>query len=194
MSDQNLEINVLYWSSDGRETSFTAIADGSDYMDEENYEPKAFWSVMGGFQVTLEGYKMIFSSSDFHYMVKATSFLIHSLYLIAGMTSDWFDSEDIFEDKVTLKSTGDNLICLKKMNGGMILFSFEPKEVRPRKRGDRFFDGVALKEEEWFKEADIALQEYFEILLRVANDHEDNETSRIMLSYYGVWKAISRLR
>jgi hypothetical protein len=193
MTINALEVTILYYSCSGREVTFTSIVNGEDAMDQEDYEPKPFSSLMGGFQLTVDGYKTIFSSSDFHYLVKATSFLIHSLYWIRSKTSEWFDKDDDFPNDVIVKSTGDNLIRLQNFRETEVNFSYSPKERRTLKRGDRFFDGVTIEKQVWFNQTDIALKEYFDILLRVVSPKNDDETSKVMLDYYKVWKAISNL-
>jgi hypothetical protein len=194
MMKPRLEINIIYRSSNGREATFTDIKNGTEAIDIEEYEPKQFWLLMGGFQVTLEKYKTIFRSSDFHYLVKATSFLIYSLYWIKGEVSEWFDKDDMFSNDVVVRSTGGNLIRLQSTGNNTLTFSYIPKEPHSYKRGERFFEAMEIEKALWFQEADIALSEYFEVLLRVVRQSEASETSNLMLQYYGVWKALSALK
>jgi hypothetical protein len=191
MTYRQLEINILYYSRTGRETTFTDIKNGKDSMDLEDYVPNCFWMLMGGFQVTIDGYKTIFNSSDFHYLVKAASFLIHSQYWIKGKLSDWFDKDDTFPNDVIVRSTGDNLVRLQKNDVNFLKLSYTPKEPHPYKRGERFFNEEIVEKIQWFQQTDIALSEYFDILLHVVDQNENTETSKTMLDYYAVWKAIS---
>jgi hypothetical protein len=193
MTKQNLEINIFYASRGGREITFTDIANSSDCMDLEDYEAEAFWMLTGGFQVTLDGYKTIFRSSDFHYLVKATSFLIHSLYWIKNKTSDWFDKDDTFPNDVIVKSTGGNLVRLQSINDDELKFSHTPpNEKHLVKRGDRFFAGAIIHKKEWFIQTNVALKEYFDTLSFVVDKSEKSKTSEVMIEYYEVWKAISK--
>jgi hypothetical protein len=192
MADQQLEICILYWSKNGREVSFADIEKGADSLDMDEYSPDAFWSAMGGFEITLNGYNTIFHSTDFHYLVKATNLLIHSLYWIKGRVSDRFDKDDDFPNDVIVRSTGSNLIRLQSLNDIELKFSYISSKEKPiARRGDRFFEGVILDKQEWFRQADIALKEYFDTLVNIIKRNESRETSKVMLEYYEVWKAIS---
>jgi len=192
MVGQRLEICIHYLSKNDREIRFVDIVKGSDIMDADEYMPEPFWSAMGGFEVTLGGYKTIFHSSDFHYLVKATNFLIHSLYWIKGRTSDRFDKDDAFPNDVIVRSTGSNLIRLQAMNDKELSFSYTPsKDTLISERGDRFFERVILDKQEWFKQTDIALKEYFDTLINIINRNERSDVNKVMLEYHKVWKVIS---
>ncbi len=187
----NLEINILYWSSKGREVPFRFIINHTDTMDFDDYEAKTFWHLIGGFEVTLEGCKTIFHSSDFHYLVKATSFLIHSMYWIKGKESDWFDKDDTYPNDVIIKSTSNNLISLTNLSPEELSFSYTTnKENEIHNRGDRFFKNIRLNKQEWYEASNKALEEYFEILKQIADKQHDDPTSKIMMKYYRIWKNI----
>ncbi|MDO6429649.1 hypothetical protein Q4E93_03540 [Flavitalea sp. BT771] len=194
MARQQLEICILYWSKNGREVRFIDIVKDNDSIDMDEYAPEAFWSAMGGFEVTLNRYKTIFHSSDFHYLVKVTNFLIHSLYWIKGRTSDWFDKDEAFPNDVIVKSTGNNLIRLHSIDDKEISFSYtSSKDILISERGERFFEQVILDKQEWFKQTDIALKEYFDTLINIINRNESTEINKLMLEYYDVWEAISNI-
>ena len=191
MTDK-IEINILYDSKNRGEISFTDIANQNNSMDSEDYKPESFWGLTGGFQVTIDDYKTIFSSTDFHYLVKATSFLIHSMYWIKDKKSEWFDTDDTFPNDVIVKSTDNNLIRLQKYTDAKLEFSYvSTKQNYIRKRGDRFFEGLMIDKQEWFRQTNIALKEYFDTLLFVSNKAENDKTSKVMSEYYDLWKAIS---
>ena len=189
MTSKSLEIKLLYYSNQGREVSFTDISQGKDSLDLENYESENFWATMGGFEITIDGHLTIFHSSDFHYLVKATSFLIHSLYWIKNETSDWFDKDDEFPKDVIIKSTGGNIIRLTSINENELSFSYShASKDHINVRGDRFFEGFTINKTEWFKQADLALDEYFIQLRKViAQSEKPNRINETMHEYYQVW-------
>ncbi len=192
MTNKILEISILYFSNQGREITFTDISQRQDCMDVEDYEPDNFWGIMGGFEITIGGHFTIFHSSDFHYLVKATSFLINSMYWIKSEVSEWFDKDDDFPNDVIVKSTGGNLIRLTSQNDTELIFSYSHKsEDYENVRGDRFFEGFTIDKTEWFKQVDIALDEYFSQLLNVIDKSDKpNRTNETMKEYYDVWTKI----
>jgi hypothetical protein len=192
MTNKNLEINILYFSRQGKEIIFSDITQKKDCLEISDYEPDNFWAIMGGFEITIGGHFTIFHSSDFHYLVKATSFLIHSMYWIKNQVSDWFDKDIEFPNDVVVKSTGGNIIRLICKNDSELSFSFShiSKDYR-NVRGDRFFEEITINKYEWFKQVDIALDEYFSQLLNVIDKSEKpNSTNETMMEYYEVWTKI----
>ena len=187
-----LEINILCDSENSGVISFTDIVSGNISLDSGNYTAEGFWGLTGGFQVTIEGYKTVFNTTDFHYLIKATNFLIHSLFWINGKTSDRFDKDDFFPDDVVVRTTGGNLIRLQNHSNLELLFSYTPqRENYIFKRGDRFFEGLPINKQTWFSQCNIALGEFFDILLSVANEDKTNETSKLMMGYYRFWQDVS---
>ncbi len=194
MTDKKLEINVLYSSNQRREIAFSDIVQKNDCFDMEDYEPENFWGIMGGFDITVNNHFTIFHSSDFHYLVKATSFLIHSMYWIKNEVSDWFDKDDDFPDDVIVKSTGGNIIKLSPQNENEISFSFTNSTKNYiNKRGDRFFENFIINKIEWFNQVDLALNEYFIQLLNVIDKSDKpNRTTETMQEYCEVWTKIRK--
>ncbi|MFT3824382.1 MAG: hypothetical protein QM731_10700 [Chitinophagaceae bacterium] len=189
--NQPLEINILYYSDEGRESRFSDIQNNIDCLDIEDYETESFWSLMGGFEVTVNGFNTIFHNSNFHYLTKATSFLIQSLYWIKNEPSEWFAKEDIFPNQISLRSTGNNIVRLQEHNEHELIFSYTPAKERTPQRGDRFFNGVVLNKQEWFKQTDIALGEYFNVLRYVLKTNSCNNISENMFEYYESWHTVS---
>ena len=195
MPQQPLEINVLYKSGSGRETSFTAIAGNTDCLDVEHYETEAFSGLEGGFAVTLNGNHTIFQSTEFTQLTDAINFLIHSLYWVQNKTAFRFDSNDFFPNDDLIKNTGKHIIRLQSLNERELVFSSAANPGnKGGKRGNSFFDGVILNKEEWFNQADIALKEYFDVLLYVIKTNHHSNTCEAMLDYFEMWTNISVLQ
>jgi len=195
MKQHPLEITLLYYSNEGREVSFTDLANDRDRMDASHYEPSAFWNISGGFEVTLNGHATIFHSCNFYCLVKATSFLIHSLYWIKGKTSDWFDVDDDFPNDVLIHPTPGTLLRLKKANTTDLSFSYLPtdKTYEP-KRGDRYFSDINFNSAAWFEQTNLALSEYFNILkLVLAERNKSDRLVETMTAYLKVWQNISNM-
>jgi len=189
-----IEIFTIYRSNEGRETSFYNIVNSKDVIDDEHYEPSKFWNCMGGLSVCINQYQTVFCSTNFYNLVKATSFLIHSLYWIKNRRSDWFDIDDDYPNDIILRTTSNEIIRLANHNEEALSLSFTSSEVNHvRQRGDRYFESVLIKKEGWYAAAKLALEEYFEVLLRVVKNSSGDSTSRTMMSYYDVWKNLKAI-
>lgn len=191
MSALSLEINILYYSDEGRESRFSDIVNNIDCLDIEDYETEAFRNLMGGFEVTINGFNTIFHNPDFYPLTKATGFLIQSLYWIQDQPTSFFEKEDIFPNQISIRSTGNNVIRLQEYNENELAFSYLPARGRVPQRGNRFFSDVVLNKQEWFKQADIALQEYFSVLLYILKTNSYSSTCDTLLEYYDTWNTIS---
>ncbi|KAM3091640.1 hypothetical protein ACKFKF_32810 [Phormidesmis sp. 146-12] len=194
MTQNSLEVAVLYYSDEGREASFTDLVNNREVMDLKHYEPSAFWSVSGGFDVTLNGYSSIFHSCNFYCLVKATSFLIHSLYWIKGKQSEWFDTNDDFPNDVLINPTPNTMLRLQRITKSEVVFSYSPLDNNyAHKRGDRYFSDIRLDSDAWFEQTNLALGEYFKILEFVIDKGDKSERIvETMTEYLKVWKDISK--
>lgn len=194
MTQNSLEIIVLYYSNEGREVRFTDLVSKQDVMDENHYELSSFWNALGGFDVTINGHFTIFHSCSFYCLIKATSFLIHSLYWIKNKKSDWFDTDESFPNDVLVKPTPNTILRLQRLESSDILVSYLPIENdNTRKRGDRYFSGIKLNIDDWFEQTNFALSEYFKILMLVIE--RSDKTNRLLQTateYMEVWQAISK--
>jgi hypothetical protein len=177
----------------GREASFFDLAQRKDGMDLEHYTPYGFWGIGGGMEIVTNDYHSIFRSTDFHYLVKVTNFLINSIYWIHGKRCDRFDIDDDYPNDVVLRTTGNKEIRLTNNNTDsevQLSFTLQGKSFN-YERGIRYFEGVTISKVEWTNAVTLALNEYFEVLIRVIDDNADDQTSKVMLGYYDVWKNIS---
>ena len=188
----DVEIIVLYHSIDGKEISFFDLFNRREAIDSEASEPAKFWWSYGGFEIAINDYKVIFHSCNFQYLVKATSFLIQSLYWLQGEKSDWFDTDDDYPNDVVLKTTSGEELHLTKNGIDDVKLSFTPKK-KPyeNERATRYFENLVIGKAEWENATRLALNEYFEVLLSVIQNSPDDEMSKTMLNYYDVWKDIS---
>ncbi len=188
----DIEVIVLYQSIGGKEISFFDLLNHREAIDSEASEPANFWWSYGGFEIAINDYKVIFHSCNFQYLVKATSFLIQSLYWLQGEKSDWFDTDDDYPNDVVLKTTSGEELHLTKNGIDDVKLSFTPKK-KPyeNERATRYFENLVIGKAEWENATRLALNEYFEVLLSVIQNSPDDEMSKTMLNYYDVWKDIS---
>jgi hypothetical protein len=194
MTKNSLEVAVLYYSDEGREASFTDLVNNQQVMDLKHYEPSAFWSVLGGFDVTLNGHFTIFHSCNFYCLVKATSFLIHSLYWIKGKQSEWFDTNDDFPNDVLINPTPNTILRLQRITTSDLIFSYLPLNNNyTYKRGDRYFGDIRLNVNAWFEQTNLALGEYFKMLTLVLDKSDKSESLfHTMTEYLKVWQDLSK--
>jgi hypothetical protein len=124
-------------------------------------------------------------------MVKAVSFLLNSVYWLEKKKSDWFnDYSDT--DRLSIEFGLNQELLIRDDSSTHIALSYSSrKEGFKKGRGERFFEEVFFDKKEWIAAVKIALSEYFTILLYVAENNPDNDTSRVMLTYYDVWKEVS---
>lgn len=188
----NIEIFVIYSSNTGREKFFFDIVRQEDIMDIEHYTPKGFWGIDGGIEIVIDGYCSIFRSTDFHYLVKATSFLLHSLYWTQSKKSEWFDVDDDYPDDIVLRNTNNDLLRIGKGNENELIISYTSvSENYLKVRGDRFFENILISQDAWINACKQALSEYFDMLLKITQDNPREDSSKTMMNYYYVWQNIA---
>jgi hypothetical protein len=190
----SLEIAILYRSDEGREVSFTDLINNRDVMDVNHYEPSAFWNIFGGFEVTLNGHFTIFHNCNFYCLVKATNFLITSLFWIKGKQSDRFDNTNDTPNHLSINPSPDTTLRLQRLNEKELIFSYLPREnTYKHKRGDRYFGTINLNSDSWFEQTDLALNEYFEIMkMVIAKADKSDKTVQTMIEYLKVWQDLPR--
>ncbi len=193
MSPTNkLEIFFLYCSnSRGEDISFTEIVQQKNILDGEDIEPSNFWGISGGVQILVNNYNTVFRSVNFHYLVKATNFLIHSLYWIKGIQNDRFDSDDDYPNDVVVRTTSNELLRLRSNSEKEVVLSFSHSERNHIwQRGDRYFENIIINKDDWYNASKLALSEYFEVLLRAVQSNPNDSTSKTMMGYYEGWRNI----
>ena len=186
----DLEIIFLYRSNQGRETTYNALVYGEDEMDSEDYEAENFWQTMGGIEITKDGYKTIFNSTNFYNIVKPINFILHSLYKIKNVNCDWFDDETE-PSQITIRTLANDVLKLKLLKNNTLTLSYLPLDNEAKyKRGKYYFVDEVINIETWITQVEKALNEYFEILSRVIRESSENNTVKIMKDYLGVYKNI----
>ena len=186
----DLEIIFLYRSNQGRETTYNALVYGEDEMDSEDYEAENFWQTMGGIEITKDGYKTIFNSTNFYNIVKPINFILHSLYKIKNVNCDWFDDETE-PSQITIQTLANDVLKLKLLKNNTLTLSYLPLDNEAKyKRGKYYFVDEVINIETWITQVEKALNEYFEILSRVIRESSENNTVKIMKDYLGVYKNI----
>ena len=184
----NLEILLIYRSPQGRETDYFRLSDGSDAMDEGDYEAAAFWQSGGGLSVTRNGHHTVFLGTDFYNTVKAVSFLLHALYKIQHKTSDWFDENE--DNAVSVRMTSGDELRLTGFESDTLTLSYLPKENRLHRRGDRYFESETFSKKAWAAESYKALEEYFTVSENVIHFSENDRNIQPMKEFLQVWKLI----
>ncbi len=188
---KDIEVYLLYSPNDNKEYSFFEIVREAVPLDFKDYEASNFWGINGGFEIVANGYCSIFRNTDFHYLVKATSFLLHSLYWIQGKKSDWFDVDDDYPNDVVARTTNNKLLILKNINENEVSLAFTSSENNhANARGTRYFENIAINKNDWGNAVKLALSEYFEVLLTVVQNNPNDSTSKTMMGYYDVWRNI----
>lgn len=188
--ENDLEILCIYQSDDGRQVYYNTLVKKMDSMEMEDYEPEKFWQTFGGISISVNGYCTILQSTGFYNMVKITNFLLQSLFIIKGKISNRFDINETNPNSVILETTNNEVLKFEKFQKQVEL-SFQPFTVKSfRDRGDRYFDNVLFKSEDWFNAAYLALDEYFQILFEVASINSKNPFTKNLMSYYHTWKSI----
>ncbi len=188
MEATSLEIVCIHRARTGREVNYHALVTGEDCMDPEDYEPDNFWQTMGGFSITRNGYQTIFSSTSFYNVVKCISFLLHSLYWLKGVRSDWFDDPEEHPGDVVV-STQDGMLRLSMAGGERVALSYTPDDRNSNpQRGQRYFYEEAFDKQVWATEVQKALEEYFTILSFVLDKADTDDGVEVLRSYRDVWK------
>lgn len=188
--NKSIEIYVLYSPLNSYEYSFFEIVNENMPLAVGDYEPSGFWGINGGLEIVINGYCSIFRSTDFHYLVRATSFLLQSLYWLKGEKSHWFDVDDDYPDDVSVRTTGRNVLLLKNIDESNVELSFISANNESTERGLRYFNNIVINKDQWCSAVHIALSEYFEMLLAVVKNNLGDETNKTMINYYNVWQAI----
>lgn len=183
-----IEVLCFYYSYAGREVSYYDILNKTDFMDETDQTPNDFWCSLGGFSITIDGFKTIFNNHNFYNMVKASTFLLNTLYWLAGKESDWFNQAPNTDELYVEFGVNEKLI-IRDRSLTEISLSYSNQTVGyERKRGDRFFEDIILSKQEWIDAVKAGLNEYFTVLLQATNNNDS--TSKIMQEYYNVWKQV----
>ncbi|MBK8671492.1 MAG: hypothetical protein IPN93_00430 [Bacteroidetes bacterium] len=188
---KDLEIICLYRSNQGREVNYNTLVSGIDVMDLEDYVAENFWQTMGGLEITKDGNKTIFKSTDFYNIVKPINFILHSLYKIRNINCDWFDNDESDPSQIILQTAANDILKLKLLEKNTLSLSYLPltKETK-YKRGKHYFADEIISIETWVIEAEMALKEYFETLSKVTRESDENNTVKIMKEYLDVFKNI----
>ncbi|MBK7640168.1 MAG: hypothetical protein IPJ22_09025 [Bacteroidetes bacterium] len=154
---KDLEIICLYRSNQGREVNYNTLVSGIDVMDLEDYVAENFWQTMGGLEITKDGNKTIFKSTDFYNIVKPINFILHSLYKIRNINCDWFDNDA--DQQIILKPA--IFLKLKLLEKNTLSLSYLPltKETK-YKRGKHYFADEIISIETWVIEAKNILKHY----------------------------------
>jgi hypothetical protein len=189
--NRDLEIMCVYRSNQGREITYNAILSKEDVMDSGDYEAEYFWQTMGGFMITKDGYKTILYSTEFYNIVKPINFLLHSLYKIKNVKSDWFDDKKVMSGEIEIFTVSNDILKLKILDRNNISLSYLPLHDNERnRRGKHYFHEEKINTDSWIRETEIALSEYFNILSDLTKARSENSTVNIMKEYLRLFNSI----
>ena len=189
MKHENLEINLLHYTTKERIVSYGDIARHVDYLDSEDLEPTNFWGACGGFEVTVDGFKTIFRNLEFYVLLRAIDFLLCSLFWIKGNRIGWFDIDHEFPNDVVARFQSGNFIRLQRGEAQSLLFSFLPTDMNKfGLKGTRFFSSEIINREEWCQKARLALSQYFDVLVKVIDKEPDHPQSKVLKAYQDLWE------
>jgi len=182
-----VEIIFLYQNSQNREINFSDIVSGNDLMDLEDYDSETFWRINGGIKIIIDEYITIFHSSDFEYLVKAINFILKSMFWINNISSEWFDNDDDYPNDVVCV-INSKLLIIKEFDNKNISISYYPNtKNHTRQRGECFFKDIIIDKKDWLLASNIALKEYYEILLKIIKLNSNSNNNKIMNDYYSLW-------
>ena len=185
-----IEVLCFYYSYAGREVNYNDILNKLDFMDEEDRTPSGFWTSLGGFSITIDGFKTIYSNHNFYNMVKASTFLLNTVYWLNGKESDWFN-KPINASELSIEFGVNEKLTIHNKSLTEISLSYSNQTIGyERKRGDRYFEDIVLPKQEWVNAVKVGLNEYFKVLLQIAHNDKNNDTSKIMQEYYSVWNLV----
>jgi hypothetical protein len=192
--DNRLEIICIYRSREGRETDYYFLSNNKYVMDLEDYKPGGFWQTGGGFMITKNKYLTIFNSTSFYNVVKAVSFLLHTLYWAKELTCNWFDESEEYPGDVIVKTytESEDTLRLSKYGADQVSLSYFPaKPLTNNLRGNHYFSNEIFSLTEWVSAVNIALTEYFFMLNEVVeNAEKSDDTVPTMKAYQKVWTDI----
>jgi hypothetical protein len=185
----NIDILLVYLSNEGREVYLYDILSMNDAMDATHYQPSGYWNAYGGLEIVVNNYNTILHLTDFSYLLKVTDFLLHSLYWLANKKADWF--EEYEPDRIVLRTTKGDSVVLQKRDLNKISISFlsSGKEY-VRNRGDKFFENFLIDVTSWIESVNIALSEYFKILVEFVLSNTDDPMKFTSLEYLTLWENI----
>ncbi len=191
MEVKKIDIHIIFESNESGQDTFFDIIHNNAGSAWEFYEldPEGFWGLSGGIEIVINGFNSIFRSTDFHYLLKPVSFLLHTLYYIKDLENTWFDKDELYPDSILLKTTGQNILKLDKVRENVKL-SFLNQQGHTVKsiRGDqRYFDDIYIDSKLWHNATHIALEEYFISLLQIVKVFPDSKTSNVMMNFHKVW-------
>ena len=192
---RSVEIFILYdYDAMSSEVTFLEIANHTIGLDHEDYKPVNFWDITGGLQIAVNHYLLLFHSANFYNVVKITNFLIQTLYWIKSEKCERFWLGEYFPVDIAIDTTNEESLRLEKFEDDLMLSFTHIEKGYKRKRGDRYFEKIIIKKNDWVLAANLALDDYFKVLREIVNGGEkDDETSLIMTDYYAVWKYVSQL-
>ncbi len=184
-----IEVALIYRSNEGRDVSFVFLRDGTDYMDDDDFLVRDFWSVSGGLSIVVGGYCNIFRSMGYYVLLKPVTFLLHSLYWLADMDSGWYDQDD--PSSVVLETMSrESLVLSKKNDSDLLLSSYPSEKNAPTRRGRHYFCDVCITKDAWIRATLTALEEYFYFFEKILKETSPSVIYQQEQKFLQLWHKI----
>lgn len=186
----SVDIFVIYSSNEGRNDLFESPI---GMLDIAHQNASGFWGAGGGISIYFDKYINIFYSTNYYVGLYPVNFLIHSLYWLRNEKCDeWFDTNDNYPDDVTI-TYNDELLRIQNINENNVSLSFILLEGRKiKRRRNPYFKDIIINKNDWYNATQIALNEYFKVLLDVISYEPNDEKTKILLKYYDVWNKLPK--
>lgn len=190
---KQLEIEILYFDNDGYIATFFEFTNGHDAWDYTKESVLDIWNARGGLQVTINGYRTIFSSCQFYDVLNVTSFLLMSICSIRNidlreeLVFSNFPEQGILQQSLPT-AYGNSYIELDLTGSKNLLFSYRSDSTKHSTRYSRTFDGIAINKELWALEAKNALEGFFIIYKQLYDNDKGDHT--MYTNYLKLWEVV----
>ena len=192
MKNKKLEIICIYCSimHGGPECNFSELKEGRCSMAEYDLKADNFDYIGGGFLVAIDGYKIIFREMNFYTLLKPITFLMETLYWLAGRTTDMFDVDEDDPSRLVLETMSAEKLVLTNIGDGKLTLSFlaANKEQEDR-RGYYYCSDILIDTKDWKEATNKALEEYFTLAQKVISINE-GQSSRTLNECIDLWEKV----
>ncbi|WBM74143.1 hypothetical protein [Saprospira grandis] len=193
MKNKKLEIICIYCSimDGGPECNFSELKEGRCSMAEYDLKADNFDYILGGFLVAIDGYKIIFREMNFYTLLKPMTFLMETLYWLAGRTTNIFDVDEDDPSRLVLETMSAEKLVLTNIGDGKLTLSFlAANKEQEKRRGKNYFRDVVIKAEDWKEAVTLALEEYFYFAEQALKENPKSERAYLLSRYISLWKNI----
>lgn len=191
MDVNELEIICLYRANSGREVPFNSLFNNSDVIDEDNLGD--FWNVMGGLIININQFCTIVRENNYYVLLNPVTFLLHSLYWLKGLDSNWYDEDEEHPGCLTIKTMDGKILILKQVDELTLSLSYyyQNKSELNSERGNTFFSDLRFGKDIWKSATIKSLEEYFSVYKTLLEwSKSDIPSNSNMLEFLRLWDNI----